>query len=59
MTTEQIGQYAFDDNGEVYVAPTKLTETAEAWMTGYYQGDLEQYVRDTEALEAWTEEKGE
>ena len=48
------GQYAFDDDGKVYVAPTRLTEDAEAWAPKPKQLGLSDWADDADKLALWT-----
>ena len=48
------GQYAFDDDGKVYVKPTKLTERREAWEPKPKQLELDDWGQDADKLAAWT-----
>lgn len=48
------GQYAFDDDGKVYVAPTKLSEDAQAWEPKPKQLGLDDWGADADKLAAWT-----
>ena len=51
----KLGQYTFDLDGEITVAPTKLSEGPDAWAPEPVQTDLEQWARDTENLGRWTD----
>ena len=48
------GQYAFDDSGKVYTAPTKLTEDRAAWEPKPKQLGLSEWAADADKLTAWT-----
>jgi hypothetical protein len=48
------GQYTFDDDGKVYVAPTRLSETAEAWEPRPKQLGLTEWGTDADKLAQWT-----
>ena len=48
------GQYAFDDTGKVYFAPTRLSETAEAWEPKPKQLGLSDWRQDADKLAQWT-----
>ena len=48
------GQYAFDDDGKVYVAPTKLTEDRTAWEPKPKQLGLTDWAADADKLAMWT-----
>lgn len=53
------GQYTFDDNCKIRLAPTKLTETAEAWAT-VKQGDLLLWAKEHPGAELpdWVSDDG-
>lgn len=48
------GQYVFDDDGKVYVKPTKLSEGHEAWEPKPKQLGLDDLGEDADKLAAWT-----
>lgn len=50
MTTERPGQYIFDDDGELHLIPTPLTEGPEAWGLVAQQNDIELWAAERDRL---------
>ena len=47
MTADRTGQHRFNEDGEVHVEPSPLTEEGAAWTGGEKQGGLDQWADET------------